>query len=677
MARYVYNREGVNSVIDQLETAINKIIDVNSTIQNGFTTIKTARGGEYINISPADALGYKDVAETAIRSIMADIREKASMIEEYNSASWLTKASATVAMAFSKFVEGFFTAGENILDGFASIGGLVVGIFSKDAQKSIGEFIAKDHIGDLYRDAYNGGILSGLEKYSAFSSESTAANVFKGFGVATGYAAAVVLTGAPASSLAANMGVAFIGGMGSGTQEGLQSGLEYDDAALHGAVKGGVQAGTVYAFSKSGELLGKGIQKVFGKPKISATPTSGNAPQALPPGGSTTTAIANSADDVTLATTGATANSAGSNAGMLDDLVYAGESSTGQVFDKVDVLNASGKVIASTYDDIATSVAGNTSLMNNAAPTTASATGVAPLGLPAGAEAAAALPAGAEALAPLTATSTELAVSATTNAATGLGDVAAATTKGGIPPVLSVAPQYMKGDTTAQETISDDLLGLGDLTAPTVDSKYMPSQPDVTPTPEPTVTPPEPDVTPTPTPTVTPSKSDVTPTPTPTVTPPKPDVTPTPTPTVTPSKPDVTPTPGPTVTPSQPDVTPTPEPTVTPSQPNVTPTPGPTVTQPQPISSPVSSVSEPTQPDRNSTVPIDKSSFMNIPNPPIYKHQQTIRNNNQSSDISKGLTSALVGLGIAGTAGAVGYGIYNKKKNENEDENEEEDNETN
>ena len=628
MARYVYNKDAVSEVIDQLETAIDELSDVNTEILEGFSTIQTARGGQYINIDSADALKYKDIADQAIRDVIKDIRAKAQAIEEYNSASWLKKASSTVAMAFTKFSEGFFSAGENILDGFASLGGMVVGIFSKDAQNSIGEFIAKDHVGDAYKAAYNGGILSDVEKYSAFSSESTAANVFKGFGTATGYALAAVATGGSAASLGANMGVAFVGGLGSGTQEGLQAGLDYDDAFVHGTAKGAVSAGTVYVFSKGSELIGKGIQRIVGNTNAGGTvPSEGMIPGtdnlALPPGGETT-----------LATTSTTANSAGSSAGMLDDIVNVGGDSLS--FDRVDILNASGDVVASTYEDIATTVAGNTSLMNNVAPTaTASAT---PLGLPAGAESLATVTTEAGTLATVTAAPTSLATAAP--AVTAVPTATAAASSSGIPPVLSVAPQYMNGESNT--TVTPVNL-LDNATGPTV----TPSQPDVTPTPEPTVTPPQPDVTPTPGPTVTPPQPDVTPTPGPTVTPPQPDVTPTPGPAVTPSQPDVTPTPGPAVTPSQPDVTPRPWATVTP-------------------------ISQPTISDDVPTVPEDESILTITPDDPIYKHKQATRDIPTSSNgLAKGVASTIVGLGVAGAAGAVGYGIYNKKKREEEDEEDE------
>lgn len=555
MARYVYNKEAVNGTIDQLEAAIGKINDVNSIIQEGFSIIQTARGGNYINISPAAALKYKDVAEQAIRGIIADIRSKAQIIDEYNSASWFTKAQSSVNMAFTKFVEGFFTAGENIIDGFASLGGLVVGIFSEDAQNAIGEFIAKDYVGDLFESAYNGGILSDVEKYSAFSSESSAANVFKGFGVATGYVAAIAVTGAPVSSLGANMAVAGIGGIGSGTQDALQAGYTYEQAALYGTKKGAVQAGTVLVFSKGTELLGKGMQRLLSK--------AGSASMALPAG-------------------------------------------------------------------------------------TASA----------------ALPAGAGSLATTSITST---------AGLSVGH-------SGIPSVLSIAPQQM-GDTLAdtQANINNDLLGLGGIEAPTVESTYTPSSIPPVETPSQSTTP-----------SVQPAVSPVQPNDMPTAQ----STTTTSTQTTssvgnsntstgnlgattgnsgtstgnwgTSASNSGTWTSSPSTPISNSDDPIIDVPINEPVQPVETPI--------QPINTPETPANEPTQPNDTSTVTIPKNSpSINNPDAPIYKHQITTKNGNtkSSNGTAKGVASAIIGLGVVGTAGAVGYSVYNKKAREKEDEEEE------
>lgn len=577
MARYKYNKEAVSGVIDQLNSAIDKLNDFNDEILSGFSTIQFARGGEYLSINSGSVLELKDISVEAIRKIIEDIRNKAQIIEEYNSASWLTKTFSSIGMAFSKIVEGFFSAGENIIDGFATVGGLVAGIFSEDAKNAVGEFVKKDHVGDYFTDAYSAnGFLSGIEKYSAFSSESTAANVFKGVGVATGYAGVILLTGGAGatvtgesfatgaagamSSLGLNAAVTGIGGLGSGTEGALQEGMDFNHAALEGAKKGAVQAGTVVAFSKGTEVLGKGIQKVK-----SAT----------------------------------------------------------------------------------------------AASSTASSTGTMPLGLPSG----------SKAIAEITTPVNSLATAS--SATSGLTDLVANVSKTGIPPALSVAPQYIDDGQRAIEQVPGDLLG--NFTTPTVESTYVPGsmpiddtpvQPDIVPMP--TTSTPEPTVT-TPTETI-PTTNNPT-TSTPTYTSPGPVYNSGGTSSGSHS------TSAPVTSPSVPSE-PTPvidNPISEPVQPVETPV-QPINISAQPVSTPSSpAISEPTIADDMPTIPTDETTIPDIPDDPIYKHQQTIRNSTtkSSNGIAKGIASTIVGLGAVGAAGAVGYGIYNKKKQEKEDEEEE------
>ena len=187
MARYIYDEKQVGATISTINEAIEELEEVNIKIKKGINTISNARGGNYININAEPILEYKTIVVDSIEALVSTIREKVALIEEYNNASWGEKAFSTISMGVTKFVEGLATAGEQIVDGFATITGLVVGIFSKDAKNEIGEFIKKDHVGDFFESAYDTGFLSSVEKYSAFSSQSTMANIFKGFGVATGY----------------------------------------------------------------------------------------------------------------------------------------------------------------------------------------------------------------------------------------------------------------------------------------------------------------------------------------------------------------------------------------------------------------------------------------------------------------------------------------------------------
>lgn len=302
MARYIYDEKQVGATISTINEAIEELEEVNIKIKKGINTISSARGGEYINIEAEPILEYKTIVVDSIEALVSTIREKVALIEEYNNASWGEKAFSTISMGVTKFVEGLATAGEQIVDGFATITGFVVGIFSEDAKNEIGEFIKKDHVGDFFESAYDTGFLSSVEKYSAFSSQSTMANVFKGFGVATGYIGVAALTGgastaisggsfaagatAATQSIGLNTVLAGMGGMGSGTQEGLQSGLSYNEATLKGIKRGAIQAGTVFLAGKATEKISNAISN-----RATTRATSHADSTALE-------TVANSADDV-------------------------------------------------------------------------------------------------------------------------------------------------------------------------------------------------------------------------------------------------------------------------------------------------------------------------------------------------------------------------------------------
>lgn len=338
MARYVYDSSKVNITISELDKAIDKIENVNSEIKSGIDMIVSARGGEYIQIDSSTILKYSTIVEESIENLISEIRSKVILIEDYNNASFLEKAFSTGAMAVTKFSEGVFTAFENVLDGFCTITGSVVGIFSEDAKNSIGEFVEKDHIGDFFESAYNGGFLSSLEKYSAFSSTSTAANVFKGVGVATGYIAIAYAGGAigglassgsamaggtaAVNSLGVNMLTAAVGGIGSGTEDGLQQGLSYDAAAMQGVKRGAIQAGTVFVAGKAAE----GLSKI------------GN--------GGTTAAVVNSSDDVLKLGAGTTDDVLKLGAGTADDALRIGAGTID------DATSTAARTVTNSTDDV-------------------------------------------------------------------------------------------------------------------------------------------------------------------------------------------------------------------------------------------------------------------------------------------------------------------------------------
>ena len=270
MARFVYDEDKVNESLETLKNATKQVSETAQGFSSALSEIANASKG-YLWIDTATLPEMPVQVTKTIEEIMQLITAKQTAIEEYNASPWYDKIFGSAGMILTKLGEGIGTAGEQLLDGAATIVGFGVGLFSKDMQSSISQFIEKDHVGDFFYDQYETGILKGINDKSYFSHTSTAANVFKGVGVATGYILTAAATGGVAgavggsgiaagaasgvSSIGVNTVVAGIGGVGSGTQSGLQNNLSFNEAALQGLKQGAIQAGTVF-------VTGKAIDKI-------------------------------------------------------------------------------------------------------------------------------------------------------------------------------------------------------------------------------------------------------------------------------------------------------------------------------------------------------------------------------------------------------------------------------
>ena len=261
MARYVYDENKVNEAIDTLNNATKKLSTTASSFSSALAEIVSA-SKNYLLIDTQTLPAMPEQVISTIDEIVNEITEKSVAIEEYNASPWYEKIFGSAGMIFTKLGEGVGTAGEQLLDGAVTIVGFVPGLFSSDIQSSVSEFVEKDYVGDFFYDQYETGALKWINDKSYFSHTDTAANVFKGVGVATGYvlttAAAGGVVGAArgsgmaagaasgVSSLGLNTAVAGLGGMGSGTQSGLQNNLSFNEAASQGLKQGAIQAGTVF-----------------------------------------------------------------------------------------------------------------------------------------------------------------------------------------------------------------------------------------------------------------------------------------------------------------------------------------------------------------------------------------------------------------------------------------------
>lgn len=252
MGRYVYDASLVSQAIDELNRAINSLSDVNTEIQAGINTINSATGANWIDVDYSKLLQLQTTAEDVIEEDIRVIQEKVTVIEDYENAPWLKKMFASAGMALTKFGEGIASTVEDLGDGVASIIGFVGGIFSSDFQESCAEYVKKDHVGDWFNKQYESGALSSIQKYSWYSKDSLGANIFKGIGCAAPYVAlSMTGVGLVTETLAAG-----VGGIGSGTEAGLQQGKSFNKAFASGLWQGTKNAALVYGMGK----LAKGIQ---------------------------------------------------------------------------------------------------------------------------------------------------------------------------------------------------------------------------------------------------------------------------------------------------------------------------------------------------------------------------------------------------------------------------------
>ena len=314
MAKLAYDEDLINQSIDQLNDAKRILMTNDGGITSAINTISGARGANYLDLSGLQAAGRATSdCGNAVDDMIRTIEEKKEAVKAYNDEQdgikWYERIFPTIGMAASKFVEGFFTAGEQIVDGFASAIGWVAGIFgAKGVQESIGYFVKKDHVGDAFHDFYyNTDIGKGMLKYSAMKEDGIAAKVFKIAGTAAGYAAAISVAGsalgvsttvsavAPATNSASALlhyaaavaldpatllsaGVTAIGGIGSGTQAGLQSGMDYNSAFVNGIKTGAIAGASTIAatalFSTAGAAI-KNLRNGAGKGSTALTEYNG------------------------------------------------------------------------------------------------------------------------------------------------------------------------------------------------------------------------------------------------------------------------------------------------------------------------------------------------------------------------------------------------------------------
>ena len=255
-----YDDDKIKSALAALDGAKGKLATTQAALNDAYNHLMQAANIEWLDIDASNQSKITNLPDDCIEYIdrlYEEIKSKAAEIEKYRDAPWYKKVFGTRLMVISKLTEGILTVGENIVDAGVSLVGFTAGIFgAKDFRDSCGEFVKKDHIGEFY-DKYISGSDTWIGTYSAMSPESTAARLFKGVGVAAGYIALAAATGGATglSSTAANTLVAAAGGLGAGTERGLQEGKSFNRAFLSGVKQAAIQGGTAYVAGRIGDKL--------------------------------------------------------------------------------------------------------------------------------------------------------------------------------------------------------------------------------------------------------------------------------------------------------------------------------------------------------------------------------------------------------------------------------------
>ena len=248
----------VGAAQGEIYAAINRLNSVNGLLENV--------GG--IDLNFYDSI-FTSIEET-IQNLAVQMENKIEDIKIYEESNVFEKIGSTLAMGIFKVSEGVLSVAEDLGDGVCAVVGWGAGLVgAKDFQQDCANFDQKEWSHDVFNFYYD----SDFAKKSAITEDSGAAGTLKIVGKTVGYLyAGGVVTGLTGFSGATNVGVgvlkasgttwgatmaAGIGGLGSGTEAGLNAGLDYNSAVSMGVKEGGIQAGLAFVGGKVGEGLQK------------------------------------------------------------------------------------------------------------------------------------------------------------------------------------------------------------------------------------------------------------------------------------------------------------------------------------------------------------------------------------------------------------------------------------
>ncbi len=301
--RYECSPEEVQAACEELGNISNNTLQaISDEIGKEVKMVNNAASG-LLDISNMNE--YAPAVQDSITNLISVLDKQAEMIEEYNNGNLVEKMLGTGTMAILNLTEGIARFGEDIVDAGANIIAGFGSIFGADTE-SIELWAAKDHVGNWFDDAFENGAFNWVEKYSIYSHESTAAEIFKGIGTAIPYIA-LAATGV---GLAAEATVAGAAGFGRGSTNYQQQHLEYDANGVasfddtyttgrmmwEGTKQGVVDAALTVGMDKGFKAIGNGISKLkAGKTLAESADDAGRA--LINSADDAGRAVVNSADD--------------------------------------------------------------------------------------------------------------------------------------------------------------------------------------------------------------------------------------------------------------------------------------------------------------------------------------------------------------------------------------------
>lgn len=266
----------IQMVYEDLESIKNKEIQTaRDNCRDAIRQLNQVKGMDlvYNNAFSIGENAFDELYDVQITSVVDAIKKqveaKVADIEAYDNASFIEKVGSTLAMTGAKVGEGVLSVFESIGDGVISVAGFVGGALgNKEFQDGCAEAIKKSWSHDVFNFYYN----SDFAKASAYTENSGLASIAKLAGQTAGYlalggfASGVGATWATSgkgvvkaigtfaqSTTRVNTLTAALGGLGQGTETGLNAGLDYNDAFKRGVVQGAVQGGLAYGFGKLSE----------------------------------------------------------------------------------------------------------------------------------------------------------------------------------------------------------------------------------------------------------------------------------------------------------------------------------------------------------------------------------------------------------------------------------------